>query len=185
MKDIASSAIRENDTKQRQGLEEQHKASPSFKQNKHTGALKQTAQSTPSPNQLPIRQNPVPSPFKSPQNHLKWKSKYITHSSLLNTRHAIVVRLATTESRQRSERILKYHTIVHDQQTDTTVSLSRQSTNSTPRKSYPTIRWIPIMAAICTMQQTDLKTEEIVQTQQKVHPTKTPILQDIRQIADT
>ena len=41
------------------------------------------------------------------------------------------------------------------------------------------------MAAICTMQQTDLKTEEIVQTQQKVHPTKTPILQDIRQIADT
>ena len=38
------------------------------------------------------------------------------------------------------------------------------------------------MAAICTMQQTDLKTEEIVQqTQQKAHPTKTPILQDIRQ----
>ena len=98
MKDIASSAIRQNDTKQRQGLEE---LAHSLKQNKRTGALKQTAQSTPLPNQLPIRQNPVPSPFKSPQNRLKWKSKYKTQSSLLNTRHAIVVRLATTESRQR------------------------------------------------------------------------------------
>ena len=47
MKDIASSAIRENDTEQRQGLEE---LAHRLKQNKHTGALKQTAQSTPSPN---------------------------------------------------------------------------------------------------------------------------------------
>ena len=34
-------------------------------------------------------------------------------------------------------------------------------------------------------QQTDLKTEEIVQTQKKVHTTKTPIRQDIHQIAAT
>ena len=181
MEDIPSSAIREDDTEQRQGLEEQHTVSPSFKRNKHTGALKQTAQSTPSPNQLPIRQKPCSFTVQTTSNRRKWKPKYITQPSLINTRHTTVVRLATTEKIGIVQLKLKPHTIAHDQQTDTVQSLCYDNLPNYTQKiisNHPTDTYNGSNMYHIT-------TKEIAQTQQKVHPTKTPMLQDIRQIADT